>query len=300
MVTDKTTEEHLDDVDKEKEQEKKDVFDNTENEEVEQLEQGGGGTGDKTSAGDEAVAGGVSNFLHELKDETSIPLVGYFLASMIFLVSVCVYPGMKWYGYGLSVGIVGMILGLCVVVVTHYKIKSDYQTYMAWLLLLWATICAFLFTFANSSPFRFTGNGYFALWGMVVSAGMHAGLSKDSVKETVAAQSSYSGLLVLAVVVVIATSFVVAEEDGYTGFQIYRENTILMISVACITVVWISCILYYHHQVDNNNDNEAFKQFQGCFGTTQFGLMLCFCILWIVSAGLVTFQGPFTVRTSVD
>ena len=143
--------------------------------------------------------------------------------------------------------------------------------------------------------------GYFALWGMVVSAGMHSGLTKDNVKNTVAAQSSYSGLLVLAVVMVIATSFVVAEEDGYTGFQYYRENTILMISVACITIVWISCILYYHHQVDNNNnnDNETFKQLQGCVGTTQFGLMLCFCILWIVSAGLVTFQGPFTVRTSV-
>ena len=68
-------------------------------------------------------------------------------------------PEIKWYGYALSVGIVGMILGLFVVVMTHYKIKSDYQKYMAWLLLLWAAIGAFLFTFANFSPFRITGNG---------------------------------------------------------------------------------------------------------------------------------------------
>ena len=124
-------------------------------------------------------------------------------------------------------------------------------------------------------------------------------------KETVAAQSLYSGWLILAVVVVIATSFFLAEHDGYsvsytdTGIQMDRENAILMISVACIAVVWISCILYYHHQVENNH-NETFKRFQGCFGIAEFGLMLCFSILWIVSAGYVTFDGPFTVRPLSD
>ena len=158
MMTDKTTDEHIEDNDVEEKQNKT-VVDNTENEEVEQLEQGGGSREKPASAGDVSVAGGVSNFLHEIKDETSIPLVGYFLASTIFLVSVCMYPEIKWYGYGLSVGIVGVILGLCVIGLTHYKIKTDYQTFMAWLLLLWAAIGAFLFTFANKSPFRWTGNG---------------------------------------------------------------------------------------------------------------------------------------------
>lgn len=127
---------------------------------------------------------------------------------------------------------------------------------------------------------------------MVITASMYAGLTKDSLKEKVSSTSPYVGLLICAVIMIIATSFVIAGEQGFfSSFEAYRSNTILMICIACLTVPLVGGILYQHHI-----GGEVFQQNQVVTANTQLGLMVCFCILWIVSAGLCTFQGPFQVR----
>lgn len=131
---------------------------------------------DKTENDDEGheVVGGSSGDVVGNTETTSafsfskikaeqLPLAGHVFASMIFLIAVAVYGNsMKWYGYALSVGTIGMVLGLGFAVIDGYFDKSKvepYHKFMAGLLLVWASIGAFIFTFANESPFQFTGNG---------------------------------------------------------------------------------------------------------------------------------------------
>ena len=329
----------LDDVDKKEEKvevvtsttTKKDDVDITETEEAHDVDDTTGNSNianNNTSPHDDAGTGNDITTMFKIKEE-QLPLAAYIFASMIFLIAVAITNNniIQWYGYGLSVGIVGMIMGVGGLAMDYFQ--PNYQKYMSGLLLTWASIGAFIFTFANSSPFRFTGNGklfhvnagteywvsdfgfviqrhltnffpskcpqwlvgYFALWGMVISASIHAGVTKEAVQQQISAASSYAGLLICSIIMVIATSFVIADADGYFGFATHKSNTILMICVACFSILLTSGILY-QSRIDNT---DSWKQNEGVIAKVQFGLVSCFCILWIVSAGLCTFQGPFQV-----
>ena len=122
-----------------------DVTENEDGHEVEEVGSNGSSTG------------GDGGLPFNIKDE-QIPLAAHVFASMIFLIAVATAgSNIKWYGYGLSVGILGMVFGVCASLVAQYK--ADYQKYTAGLLVVWAAIGFFIFTFADQSPFKWTGNG---------------------------------------------------------------------------------------------------------------------------------------------
>ena len=88
-----------------------------------------------------------------------MPLVGFFFASMIFMISVLSQKGsVKWYGYAVSVGVLGMFLAVVGLLMLKYASELPHK-YLAYLCLTWSFIGALLLTFAEGSPFKFTGNG---------------------------------------------------------------------------------------------------------------------------------------------
>jgi hypothetical protein len=78
---------------------------------------------------------------------------------MIFMISVLAQKGaVKWYGYAVSVGVVGMLLAVVGLLMLKYASEIDHK-FLAWLCLTWAFIGALLLTFGDDTPFKFTGNG---------------------------------------------------------------------------------------------------------------------------------------------
>jgi bacteriorhodopsin len=90
-----------------------------------------------------------------------LPLVGYFLASFIFMVaSIAQTDGLgKWYGYAVSVGVIGVVLALVGLVLLKFKSEVD-QKFLAYFMLVWSIFGACFMTF-GSGPFTVTGNGTF-------------------------------------------------------------------------------------------------------------------------------------------
>jgi hypothetical protein len=97
-----------------------------------------------------------------------VPLVGYFLASFIFMIASLAQKeglGKGWYGYAVSIGVLGMCFSLAGMVLLKYKSEFD-QIYLAYGLVVWAIIGACFMTFGGG-PFSVTGNG--ALFERIVS-----------------------------------------------------------------------------------------------------------------------------------
>ena len=109
-------------------------------------------------------------------------------------------------------------------------INQEFIVFLNAILTIFSTICLIKFA------------GYFALWAMVVSAIIHAGLTKDTLMEKVDSFSSYTGLLICAVVMIVATSFEIAGEGAYYLSEKYRTNSILMLCVACFSVVLMNAL----------------------------------------------------------
>jgi hypothetical protein len=93
-------------------------------------------------------------------DAKQVPLVGYFFASIIFMISAIARKRLlqDWYGYALSIGIIGMILGLGGLFLLKYKPDFD-QKYLSWFNLLWSVLGACFMTFGDPGKFTATGNG---------------------------------------------------------------------------------------------------------------------------------------------
>jgi hypothetical protein len=92
-----------------------------------------------------------------------LPLVGYFLASFIFMVaSIAQKDGLgNWYGYAVTIGVIGMVVALVGLVLLKFKSEVD-QKYMAYFMLVWSVVGACFMTF-GSGPFTVTGNGMFSI-----------------------------------------------------------------------------------------------------------------------------------------
>jgi uncharacterized membrane protein YeaQ/YmgE (transglycosylase-associated protein family) len=91
-----------------------------------------------------------------------VPLVGFFMASFIFMIaSIAQKDGLgNWYGYAVTIGVLGMVVALVGLVLLKYKSEID-QKYLAYFMLLWSIVGACLMTFGNG-PFDSTGNGEYS------------------------------------------------------------------------------------------------------------------------------------------
>lgn len=89
-----------------------------------------------------------------------VPLVGYLLASFIFMVAALAQRDALekgWYGYAVTIGVIGMVAALVGLLLLKYKSELD-QVYLAYFVFAWAIVGACCMTF-GSGPFTTTGNG---------------------------------------------------------------------------------------------------------------------------------------------
>lgn len=115
-----------------------------------------------TSTGETATTNNRFHVPH--LEEQQIPLVGYAFASFVFMVASLAqedalrFGPTDWFGYAVSVGVLGMFFaGLCLVLL-KYGPETANQTYLSYFLLTWSMIAACLLTFGKT-PFQVTGNG---------------------------------------------------------------------------------------------------------------------------------------------
>ena len=102
---------------------------------------------------------------HVELEAKQIPLVGYFMASFIFMIAALSQKdelGKGWYGYAVSIGVLGMCFALAGMLLLKFKSEMD-QSYLAYGLVVWAIIGACFMTF-GSGPFVVTGNGAFLIF----------------------------------------------------------------------------------------------------------------------------------------
>jgi hypothetical protein len=244
---------------------------------------------------------------HVEVEARQLPLVGFFLASFIFMfASIAQKDGLdNWYGYGVSIGVIGMVVGLVGLVLLKYKSEVD-QNFLAYFMLVWSIVGACFMTF-GSGPFTVTGNGtfllliyvvvcasldprlnnrvvllfssfigYFAVWAMVIFAVQHCGATQQF-KEGVESLNSLTGLGVASIIMVIAISYDVGVKNN-------KGNSIYTLILSCFTIVLVGGIVYV--------ELKARTIIPAAF---QFYTLTVFAIMWIVAACLVTFDGPFVV-----
>jgi len=206
-----------------------------------------------------------------------VPLVGLFFASFIFMISAISQKNYldSWYGYALSVGIVGMFLALVGLVALKFASEIP-QHYMAWFILLWSVLGACLMTFGEGK-FTVTGNGYFSVWAMAIFSVQNCGVTGDDIRKQVHSTSSIAGLGIASVIMIIAIAYEV-------GIKNHRGNAIYTLILSCLTIVFVGAIMYMQRKTEAPMP-----------ALYQFGVLSVFAIMWIVAACLVTFNGPFTV-----
>ncbi|KAG7362055.1 hypothetical protein IV203_025721 [Nitzschia inconspicua] len=220
------------------------------------------------------VAADIGKFHLEV-DAKQLPLAGFFMASFIFMVAAIAQKTFldNWYAYAVTIGVIGMVLALVGLALLKYKTEFD-QKYLGYVMLVWSIVGACLMTF-GSGPFQATGNGYFAVWGMVIFAVQHCGATQQ-LKQGVQNLSSLAGLGLAAIVMIIAVSF---EVNGF-----FRSNSIYTMILSCFTVVLVAGIMYA--------EQKEGMDFPVMY---QFYTLIIWSILWIVAACLVTFNGPFVL-----
>jgi hypothetical protein len=255
------------------------------------------------------VATDIGKFHLEVEAK-QVPLVGYFLASFIFMIAAIAQkrPLNNWYGYAVAIGVIGMVVALVGLVLLKYKAEID-QKYIAYGMVVWSVLGACFMTFRNG-PFDSTGNGaydgccwflftrlhcihnlglihvppsfvllltgYFAVWAMVIFAVQHCGATQQ-LKEGVQSLSSLAGLGLAAIIMIIAISYSVSDDN-------YRGNAIYTVVLACFTVLVVAGVMYVERKEGLN--------FPAVY---QFYALAVFAIMWVVAACLVTFNGPFVV-----
>jgi hypothetical protein len=114
---------------------------------------------------------------------------------------------------------------------------------------------------------------------MVIFAIQHCGVTQEAARKQVTGASSTAGLGIAAIILVAAISVEVNVGD-------YNGRTVFGLVLSCLTILLVGAVLYLERVPE-----------KGMELVVLFYLFAVFAVMWIVMACLLTFQGPFTVRT---
>ena len=203
--------------------------------------------------------------------EQKVPLLGVMASAIVLFVAVQVTGTTKTgkdYGiYGTILSVVAFITALVTVFLPNScAFVISLSNYF---LFIWSFIGACFMTFENG-PFTLSGNGYFSSWGCAVFSGMAACEKAESIMYLLR-------FLAASFVVMIAMIFEISDNVG-----VYKGEKIFALIVACATILG-ACILTFR---------QWWKGSRGCLDPH---ILCTFALLWIISASIVTFRGPFKV-----
>jgi len=146
-------------------------------------------------------------------------------------------------------------------------------------LFLWAFIGFIVFMFVGQA-FRYTGNGFFALWAMILFAAGGMGLNFNRIKQEV--ENADSCLLFQGLVSIVTIIELTTQAFGLRGLN--SGIIAYVLSVAVIGLVFALTVV-------------GLSKLKGIKLPPK--IMLCsisfLLLLWIVAACLATFVGPFTM-----
>jgi hypothetical protein len=198
-----------------------------------------------------------------------LALIGGFFSALILLVAVLTddFVTKKYENYGISLAVITMFFALVGFGLSKKPMgKPEIPSYINYFLFLWNFLGACIMTFGDG-PFLWTSNGYFAAWGTVIFAVMGLGVPPGAVKES----GPLMGLFASSIIVVVAIA-------SY-GFDLgFKGELIYGIIVACFAI----CTALFFMK----SEAEILTKLK-------FPILALFAIMWIVSACLLTFRGPF-------
>jgi len=156
------------------------------------------------------------------------------------------------------------------------------RRYVNLVLLIWALIGWGYFTFSKTGSFGSAGNGFFALWAMLLFAlGNCGGTIELLFREIHKADSCVYALTLVSWILLIDVSVWLG--SPYLG-ACYRGIVIYALFVAVLTIVY-GCITAIFSMLTSNNVRFDPK--------VRFGCLLFLFVLWIFTACFTTFVGPF-------
>mmetsp|Transcript_12679 Transcript_12679/g.16079 ORF Transcript_12679/g.16079 Transcript_12679/m.16079 type:complete len:329 (-) Transcript_12679:265-1251(-) len=211
-------------------------------------------------------------------DNGMMPILGNFCAAVVLLVATInsttngsMEVGMR--GYANSVAVVAMVLSF--LLLTGIKQVLRMSFYIRYVLFFWCFIGGCILTF-GTGPFSSTGNGYFCSWALAIFSFMNLGFSYDTMKSTILKNATpLISLAFCSFVLLMATI-------PWAGSQIFFWETIFAIAITILTMAIIG-FLFYKHQRSTDIPGSSFH------------IVLFLAILWIFTAGIVTFRGPFLI-----
>ena len=213
-------------------------------------------------------------------DTIQLCFLGKIFCAVVLLLVMILIVGKNgtYYGYGMAVAIVAMIVAFLGLVLYSAR-YDDYgrQTIssitcgsiLCKLLVLWWFIAAIVLTF-GSGPFASTSNGYFAVWiGLIFAVGAaNDGLSGHS------GRSALLGMMLCSIILLIAVPDHVGKGKSNHTEALYA----LLVSI--FTILLLLVVFYLPTPLSSN----------GMVTLITFSL---FAIAWIVLPFLTTFRGPF-------
>lgn len=216
-------------------------------------------------------------------------------------------PG--YYAYALCLGIFGLLMAVAVLAWSRYnnslaakrngfgdeitteedpnksaseRILDNYRWLMNSLLFVWAFIGWAVFTFGAGEVFAHTGNGFFALWAMMLFSIWNFGVTVDLAETVRGADSCIYGMTLASLITLIELT------AGWAGMP-WKWRPYSGISSYCLAVSVVGLLFGLTTAILAKVQGGG-KQLSPLI---RFWFVVVLSVMWIVAACLSTFIGPF-------
>lgn len=212
-------------------------------------------------------------------DNDNLPFVGLAASAIVLIIAVSIgYVKKHIKEYGITIGSIALLFALLGILKNDV---FDHQSlYVHYFLLIWCFVGACIMT-GPDGPFYETGNGYFASWGLVVFSMMAMDLSKQTlpvnIRNIANGMHLILGIGACAIVVMLSTIPYFDNKHFYNN----GESTLAVI-VSVLSILVAANFVYAKHK-----KSDQIREFE-------LPTLTVIALLWIVTASLATFRGPFT------